>query len=119
MPTPQPTQATTNTTAPATTEAAAQTTMAEMVFIMACYCYIHGNALGYPALEALHEDFIVMKSLSNPEIAQNSAKAAEEVEGVQKETEVASSAGAGIPDIMDEEPVPPGGPTANADSTNP
>lgn len=85
------------------------TTNAEMIFMMACYCYVHANQLGYAALKELRPELAVLKSLGNPEIAQNSAATTEEIEATEKNVAVESSEGQKAPDIMDErEPVAPG-----------
>lgn len=40
----------------------------DLMYVMACYCYIHANQIGYQSLKALDPNFVILRNLKNPDV---------------------------------------------------
>ena len=56
----------------------------DLMYMMACYCYINASKIGYQALKELNPNFVIINSLKNPEIMTAVAAGSEEIAQIDK-----------------------------------
>jgi hypothetical protein len=85
----------------------------DLMYMMACYCYINASKIGYQALKELNPNFVVVNSLKNPEILRAVQAGSAEIAQIDK-NEQAIEAGIGTADTPNGASMAPGVPSDNA-----
>jgi hypothetical protein len=84
----------------------------DLMYMMACYCYINASKIGYQALKELNPSFVVVNSLKNPEILSAVNAGSEEIAKIDS-GEQAIEAGIGTADTPNDASTAPGVPSDN------
>lgn len=94
--------------------------MTEIMYMMACYYYIHASDIGYEALKALDPSFVVVNSFANTDIFKKSEELKTTIDGVEKKLDAtAATVDAEFADKMTVPPNPLAPEASSAGSTVP